>query len=72
LHFFLLPTASSFFITSLSGWGGWGCTAHGRGGRGDARASCASPLGTPLLSDKFLGKKFYNSLKTGPNFFFSI
>ncbi len=21
------------------------------------------------LSDKFLGKKFYNSLKTGPNFF---
>jgi hypothetical protein len=24
------------------------------------------------LSDKFLGKKFYNSLKTGPNFFFSI
>ncbi len=24
------------------------------------------------LSDKFLGKKFYNSLKTGSNFFFSI
>ncbi len=24
------------------------------------------------LSDKFLGKKFYNSLKTGPLFFFSI
>jgi hypothetical protein len=24
------------------------------------------------LSDKFLGKKFYNSLKTGPYFFFSI
>jgi hypothetical protein len=24
------------------------------------------------LSDKFLGKKCYNSLKTGPNFFFSI
>jgi hypothetical protein len=23
------------------------------------------------LSDKFLGKKFYNSLKTGPNFFSS-
>jgi hypothetical protein len=21
------------------------------------------------ISDKFLGKKFYNSLKTGPNFF---
>jgi hypothetical protein len=28
--------------------GGGGCTLH-RGGRGDARASCASPLGTPLL-----------------------
>jgi hypothetical protein len=24
------------------------------------------------LSDKILGKKFYNSLKTGPNFFFRI
>jgi hypothetical protein len=24
------------------------------------------------LSNKFLGKKFYNSLKTGPNFVFSI
>ncbi len=50
--FFLLPTASSFLITSLSGWGGGG-DAHGRGGctgggRGDARVSCASPLGTPL------------------------
>jgi hypothetical protein len=45
------PTASSFLITSRSGWGGG--DAHGRGGdaqggRGDARASCASPLGTPL------------------------
>jgi hypothetical protein len=28
--FFLLPTASSFLITSLSGWGGG--DAHGRGG----------------------------------------
>jgi hypothetical protein len=50
--FFLLPTASSFLITSLSGWGGG--DAHGQGegdaqgGKGDARASCASPLGTPL------------------------
>jgi hypothetical protein len=24
------------------------------------------------LSDKFLGKKFYNSLKTGPNFFLQL
>ena len=28
--FFLLPTVSSFLITSLSGWGGG--DAHGRGG----------------------------------------
>jgi hypothetical protein len=54
--FFLLPTASSFLITSLSGWGGG--DAHGRGGmhrgggEGDAScASCASPLGTPLNRD---------------------
>ncbi len=50
--FFLLPTASSFLITSLSFWRGGGCTwprgGMHRGGRGDARASCASPLGTPL------------------------
>ncbi len=47
MHFFLVAhcTASSFLITSLSGWRGGGM--H-RGGRGDARASCASPLGTPL------------------------
>ncbi len=50
--FFLLPTASSFLISSLSGWGGGMHMAGGgmhRGGRGDARASCASPLGTPLI-----------------------
>jgi hypothetical protein len=51
--FFLLPTASSFLINSLSGWGGGGCTwpggcTGGGGEEGDARASCASPLGTPL------------------------
>ncbi len=52
--FFLLPTASSFLITSFSGWGGGGvCIMYmaggdAQGGRGDARASCSSPLGTPL------------------------
>jgi hypothetical protein len=50
--FLLLPTASSFLITSLSGWGGGGCKWPGGGGcregEGDAHASCASPLGMPL------------------------
>jgi hypothetical protein len=69
-----LPTASSFLITSLSGWGGGGmhmagggCT--GGGGRRDARASCASPLGTPLpgsyfwlLRNNFFELKYLNSL----------
>ncbi len=40
-------SASSFLITSLSGWGG----GDAQGGGGDARASCASPLGTPLGVD---------------------
>jgi hypothetical protein len=55
--FFLLPTASSFLITSLSGWGGGGMHMAGGdargGGEGDARASCASPLGTPLKRDMY-------------------
>jgi hypothetical protein len=41
--------------------GGGGCTWPGgmhRGGRGDARASCASPLGTPLIVCKEKGN-FY-------------
>jgi hypothetical protein len=37
--------------------GGGGCT--GGGGRGDARASCASPLGTPLPDTIELGIGIY-------------
>jgi len=52
LHFFLVAHCLIFshnqpFRLGRGGctWPGGGCT---RGGRGDARASCASPLGTPL------------------------
>ncbi len=51
LHFFLVDHCHIFshnqpFRLGRGGctWPGGGCT----GGRGDARASCASPLGTPL------------------------
>ncbi len=39
--FFLLPTASSFLVTSLSGWGGG--DAQDRGGEG----GCTCILGIP-------------------------
>jgi hypothetical protein len=52
------PIASYFLITSLSDWGGGGCTWPGgmhRGwGEGDAGAFCASPLGKPLSADNQL------------------
>jgi hypothetical protein len=50
----LLPTASSFLISHNQSFrlGRGGCTCPGAGctggGEGDALASCASPLGTPL------------------------
>ncbi len=43
-HFWL--TYPPPLITSLSAWGG----GDAQGGGGDARASCASPLGTPLYT----------------------
>ncbi len=70
MHFFLLPIASSFLITSVSGWGGG--DAHGRGGDaqggwGDARASCASPLGTPLRESTTLTFTTMKNLEPGIN-----
>jgi hypothetical protein len=44
----------------------------GPGSKIQNRFFSRSRISTPYflkLSDKFLGKKFYNSLKTGPNFF---
>ncbi len=52
LKFILQALVQSVLITSLSGWGGGGMHMAGggmhRGGEGDARAACASPLGTPM------------------------
>jgi hypothetical protein len=43
-----------------------GPKTRGSGGSGPGFGSGFATLG---LSDKFLGRKFYNSFKTGPNFF---
>ncbi len=59
LHFFLVAHCLFFSNNQPFRLGRGGCTWPGggmhRGGRGDARASCASPLGTPLGTGMCLG-----------------
>ncbi len=65
MHIFGWPTPP--LITSLSGWGG-GMHREGgmhRGRGGDARASCASPLGTPLALILLRGTWAFQSSMAG-------
>ncbi len=53
MHFFLVAHCLIFSHNQPAGGGGVHMAGGGmhRGGWGDARASCASPLGTPLVVD---------------------
>ncbi len=56
--FFLLPTASSFLITSLSGWGGG--DAHGQGGDahgGEGGCTCILCIPPGYATDRKIRKK---------------
>jgi hypothetical protein len=74
----LLSEAKYFSVADPGSWirclfdPGPGSGIRNRFFSGSRISDPGSRIPTPYflkLSDKFLGKKFYNSLKTGPNFF---